>query len=379
MKPLAILIATLTAGVCIAVAGRADAQVEHVVSGAKISIKTAPSGSKLVLVFDAPFVAPDLGSSSDPSVNPLGLILSVLSPVEGVGTLVAPGSGADPGWKTKSGRNGPVYRFKHRSAPDVTSQLRTISIKTGRRLRIIARGSALPMAAPHGLLAVRITTGSIDNCAVFKAVDIKVDEAGRFKAKLVANPTITDCSTESLLGQSCGGSAYPTCGGSCADGGACVPDIYGGNCSCVFPSQPCGDTTPACNGTCPVGETCAAFGTTGYPLNTCGCVPDGSTPCGSPGLPVCGGACPVGKVCGGVQPFDLFPTCDCVDPVPCGATSGICPSEEICFDSGATNLCVPIFCSGTYPTCGGPCEDGGTCLPITAGSPPVDLCACGLP
>ncbi len=115
------------------------------------------------------------------------------------------------------------------------------------------------------------------------------------------------------------------CGGRCPAGEVCGSDAAG--CVCT-PDVPCGDTAPACNGTCPSGESCFVTGS-----GVCGCVSDASYTCKNSDIAVCNtGTCPANYRCG-----DIFDS-----PPPC--------------------FCQQVSCGETYPTCGGYCLLGGTCI-----------------
>jgi hypothetical protein len=355
---------------------------DHAITGARLSLTHSGSMQKLQFISKDPsFLFPAIGSVNDPSSGPAGLSILLASPNEGIRVLDVPATGGDPGWSAHAGLR-PVYRYKNRPAPAGASTVRLAVLKSGTQIKIVGRSTGSPMAVPQGAVAVIISTGTLRNCTVFEPSVTQVDVPGTFRAQKAPAPAVTDCFVGSLLpGSACGTSVFPTCGGACPDSGACVPSIYTAACHCVLPTQPCGDTTPACNGTCPAGEECASFGSA-YPLNTCGCVPTGATPCGTPGLPACGGVCPTGKVCGGYVPFDLFPTCACVSPDPCSATViGSCPGGQFCYETGLTRVCTPQFCSGTYPTCGGSCGDGGVCRAVNLDltGTPFPACVCDLP
>jgi hypothetical protein len=194
-----------------------------------------------------------------------------------------------------------------------------------------------------------------------------------------ANPSPT---TTTTIPPSCG-SSFPECGGSCPDGGVCGPDLSVGSCVCISPNSPCGDTSPVCNGMCPTGEHCAGFGNDPI-FRSCGCIPDGATPCGSPGVPVCGGSCPADLECNPAFQLPIFgggQVCACTTGAPCGqGGGGECPNGFGCgvIPPGPAS-CFPLVCTGDdpFPTCGGGCGDGGECLPITIGT--FDGCSCMVP
>jgi hypothetical protein len=117
----------------------------------------------------------------------------------------------------------------------------------------------------------------------------------------------------------CGG-VYPGCGGPCAAGLTCWALVSAGptqSCACLASvATPCEDTGgsvlagPTCGGACPDGDVCSTLRIDDSTLSaTCGCVPEGSTPCISGSQPTCGGTCPPGLACG-ADPLGLF-SCVC--------------------------------------------------------------------
>jgi len=174
------------------------------------------------------------------------------------------------------------------------------------------------------------------------------------------------------------------CGGPCAPGercdpqlGICVCDVAACTANCgpgeVCNSQCMCECAPDCNGICGAGEVCNP--------TTCAC------DC----APNCGGACPpgtncnqntcacdCGTDCGGAcagTPLDCNPaTCNCECPTDCG---GACTGNTICNESSCSCSCDPncddqcpgisecdpaMNCNCICPTdCGGNCPDGTVC------------------
>jgi hypothetical protein len=115
-------------------------------------------------------------------------------------------------------------------------------------------------------------------------------------------------------------------------------------CACQVPSaEPCGSTgpseagVPACNGTCPAGESCAFLGIFGE----CTCLPNGTpADCGFSEVPTCGGDCPVGLFCA-KTPVGF---CSCFPVPPCADTAaptcgGVCPFD---FGTGEMGSCEEV-------------------------------------
>jgi hypothetical protein len=94
---------------------------------------------------------------------------------------------------------GTAYTFKNKTAPDGTSAVKGARIQSGKGLKVAAKLAGLPLGGPHGKVAVRMSTGTIRNCAVFGG-EIQADEADRFQAKEAEVPLIADCTTPSVVG-----------------------------------------------------------------------------------------------------------------------------------------------------------------------------------
>ena len=350
------------------------------IAGAKLALKQVGSKAKLkFLSKDSGFLFPAIGGADDPQV--VGAVVDIVPTPGAPGVLTLPAGSGRPGWTAETGVTA-SYKFDNALAPNGISPVRVLSLQQGKKIQIGAK--AIVGVSLTGALAgmsIRITIGTLRNCARFDATTIRRQASGAFVAANAAATALTDCSDASLgIPSGCQLSPFPTCGGPCPGDGVCTAGL--GSCTCISPSSPCGGTAPVCNGTCPVGEACDAVGP-GFP--SCVCLPIGATPCGSPGAPICGGECPSGSVCRPAAALPIFGGtigCSCVPPGNCGAGGGECANGFVCahFPLSGTLTCVPISCGGTYPTCGGgPCGDGGTCDAIKITGTPITFCACAVP
>jgi hypothetical protein len=326
--------------VCIVLAtARVGVAADQPLLGTKLVLRRTGAEERLSLVLRDPAVLfPAPGSADDPGTGtPGGATVEMFSAGEGAATLAVPAGLGTPGWRTTTGTHA-RHRFVNRDAPDGTSPVRSLLLKQGRRLTVVARSTGLPLAIAQGMIGIRVTTGGVRNCALFDPASIVRDVPGRFVARRAAAPA--DCSDATL-------GAPP----------------------------PCGDSSPTCDGTCAAGEECAAT----YGGLQCVCLPTGSTPCGTPGSPTCGGACPSSQQC---VPVFLPPSqpggvsCGCGFPA-CGNGSAFGIDD---FGQGG---CFLVLCDGTYPTCGGACGDGGECSAAQVAPPlvpsPLTFCFCALP
>src|SRR4029077_13275620 len=167
--------------------------------------------------------------------------------------------------------------------------------------------------------AVRVRTGSLRSCALFDGTSVQRDGESRFVAMDAAAPALADCSDETLalaLDAGCALAEWPGCDATCPDGGVCTPEVIGGPCRCVYPTQPCGTTAPLCSGECPAGEQCYPMdGFIPGPVDSCACGQIGEPPCGASGQSCDSGGCPDGLVCGTVPKVGIYDSyCNCMNP-----------------------------------------------------------------
>ncbi len=365
-----------------ALIGTQAAALDQPIAGTKLVVKRASSGAeKLVFVSrDAALLFPAIGGADDPaSGTPGGAVVDVVTQTEGTVSYVAPAGLGKPGWQVKQGSRG-VYKFTDPPAGG-SSAVRVLILREGTLLKVVTKVVGLPLSGPLGAVGIRITTGSLRNCAGFDGSTIRKDVAGTYVATNAPADALVDCSDASLTGLApCGDTPFPECGGSCPAGSVCTSQDLA-TCTCVSSADPCGDTSPVCNGTCPAGEQCFTQGTP--PFVTCTCAPVGSTPCGSSAYPVCGGDCPAGETC---NPFThsspvIADSCECTAPLPCGSGGGECPTGFRCAVAPGFSVCAPIPCGGNpaYPTCDGSCPVGWGCHALQLNDAAFAACLCAPP
>jgi hypothetical protein len=139
---------------------------------------------------------------------------------------------------------------------------------------------------------------------------------------------------------------------------------------------------------CPSGEECVQI-YDGPPIGTsCVCTPTGVTPCGAVDPEMCDngvGACPPNETCQFYRVDVGIYICGCFDPKqPCGNGPGYCPPDSVCQGQvGGMGQygCFPELCDGgaTYPTCGGTCSSGRSCVPVTQEGTEFGGCVCAAP
>ena len=368
------LVAAHIMALCLAAAGHAT---DRPIDGQRLVLKRGAASAKLVFVSrDPDFLFPPIGGPDDPATGtPGGATIELFSLNEGQASLGMPPGAGDPGWTVVSTPT-PRYKFHNSLAPGGISPVRVAVLREGKTLKLLAKDAGLPLAGAQGAVGIRVTTGTLRSCARFSGSTIRKDEAGAFVASRALANALFDCSDDSMNGVPPACDVSPSCGGTCSGDGVCTPTLSG--CQCISPSSPCGETAPTCSGTCPSGEECASIGPGPFP--GCGCIPTGSTPCGSPGPPVCGGACPTGTTCGSIllppsQGAALGCGCAAGD---CGAGGIDCPNGFVCALMPPNPSCIPLACGGTYPTCGGACGSGGECQAIKTDTG-LMTCVCAVP
>jgi hypothetical protein len=345
--------------------------------------------------------------------TPGGALVELFSVTQPAGAaLTVPAGRGDPGWSAKMGTPS-VHRFRNHAAPDAFSPVSTLLLKEGRALTVAARATGLALTAPQSSVAVRITTGTLRNCAIFVPATVRKDGAGLFYARDAPAPAIADCSNESLVAglAVCGdgiiSAPLEECEGTNLDRCfnpdlSCRPPGFSGACVCcvmdVAGIEP-DSGVPCCNPFSinpPSFHSTQCLSTRCDPPFTCDpnvCQPDGN--CCTPFGGTCHFVIPLVPCCAGLECRGCDPsTCDgyaiqcCVpdgDPCsndgdccsqhcgllsgtcdPCRGGGGLCTNPfECCSLSCTSNLCDACAPSGVY------CLSGATCC---SGSCNAGLC-----
>jgi Notch 2 len=186
---------------------------------------------------------------------------------------------------------------------------------------------------------------------------------------------------------------------TCKNGGVCYnipPNLF----SCVCPSGFTGPycelgsgvtTTKATTSTCPTGVVCANGGVC-YAIATnlyvCGCTAAWTGPtCSSPSgvtdtTTTTTTTTPTVTTTKTTIPTTTTPALQPC-PLPAGVTSP-CGSNGVCLYNNVTNVlscsCAPTysgaFCTVRVTFCSTPCQNGGTCVPVTTTDPYGGYCTC---
>lgn len=171
------------------------AAADRSLAAASLTLRWSGSGDqKLVLIAkDQAFLFPAVGSADDPGTGtPGGAMLEIASAVEPAGAvLVVPSGVGKPGWRSSGGPR-PTQIFANPDAAPGPGAVKTIVLKQGRILKVVANRVGLAFPGPQGTVGIRLTTGTLRNCARFDASTVRVDKPGRFKA--VGSVALSDCS-----------------------------------------------------------------------------------------------------------------------------------------------------------------------------------------
>jgi len=162
-----------------------------------ITLRRTKTG-KQKLVFrasDDGVLAPVAGGVDDPAQVPARIDFCSAA---GRSTITFPGAG----WTATA--NG--VSFSNPDAPASPSPVKRLKLSAGRSLKVLAREVGLPLDGSEGQLGVRLTTGSVRNCALFGPSTVRRDEVDAFKASKADPGALADCSDEAL---GCMGTCVP--------------------------------------------------------------------------------------------------------------------------------------------------------------------------
>jgi hypothetical protein len=352
------------------------------ISGAKLILSRNSSGSeKLTFVSkDVNFLFAAIGGADDPSG--VGASMTLVSPAEPPVTFGIPSGIGNPGWKTKDGATRDGYQFTNGSAPAGISVVRSGKLRERRGIKIVARETGLALAAPQSSVGIRITTGSLRNCALFDAATIVRNEPNRFIARGAISSSLADCSDASLGATTSTTTLPPGCGNGVVEGseqcdGASCGDPSGFVDGCFPPGDPnececcstegffCseGSVFNAAVPCCP-GFRCEIQFHIGQQGNgTCT-----TSPCNGYGSVCDGNPCCDGLVCTSPSPgFPLY-VCDIAPPPTSSTTSTTSPTT--------TSTTVTGSCGDGIVQSGEAC-DGSGCDALNDGCfPPGDPDEC---
>ena len=315
-----------------------DAAADESIDGSLLRVK---HGEAFILDFvsrDQDFPFPEPGSGDDPEVTggTVWVFIPGAQPFSEVLANESPGLGR-PSWRTAPSQR--AYRFLSRDGSTATRRL-TLTDRGFFRLQMRLPGDLA--ATPLRSVGLRIRVGGVTVCALFDGDSVRRDDAEVFFARRAPGDALDDnCSNDRLGEQSCG--TFPACGGTCPNGEVCAAfqDVH-------TPEMSRGCTCGSNCGPCPLGTVCTLAGS-GFFI----CAP---VECGDQsGFPVCSG--------GGCGPWE-------------------CQALELRLATSGTELRDGCFCAppgSCEGTCGGgfSCADGQSCeVSLDDASGEITSCGC---
>lgn len=154
--------------------------------------QTQKTETLVFLSRDPDALFPAVGSPDDPTV--VGMTIELFSDRGEHVSFAVPAAG----WKASSG-SVPRYRFRNRAAPEGLSRMRLVLQKQGRVLKVTGKSvGLLLLVGLRGPAAIRLTTGTLRNCARFEGAAIRKNVPGKFIGKSTPASSVVDCSDSSL-------------------------------------------------------------------------------------------------------------------------------------------------------------------------------------
>ena len=160
-------------------AGRADG-IEEMTAGRSLSLRQGKGSARLVLVVQAPVVAPLPGGTEDPTIH--GGSLEISNPETGEwARLGTPASG----WSMNA--LGTVFRFRNTTRG--VRGVRSAVIRHGRKIKVKASTVGITLdERTQGLLSAALATGNRHYCMLFGG-EVRRDEPGKFAARNAPAPS----------------------------------------------------------------------------------------------------------------------------------------------------------------------------------------------
>ena len=147
----------------------------------------------LFLSRDPDALFPAVGSADDPTVVGMTIELFTDAGRQHV-SFAVPGAG----WTASSG-SVPRYRFRNPDAPEGPSTVRLVLQNQGRVLKVTGESVGLLWRVGiRGPAAIRLTTGTLRNCARFEGRAIRKNTSRKFIGKSRPGSSVVDCSDNSL-------------------------------------------------------------------------------------------------------------------------------------------------------------------------------------
>jgi hypothetical protein len=158
-----------------------------------ILTQTQKTETLVFLSRDADALFPAVGSADDPTAVGMTIELFTDQGRQHV-SFAVPAAG----WTASSGPV-PRYRFRNRAAPEGPSRMRLVLQKQGRVLEVTGKAVGLLLLVDlRGPAAIRLTSGTLRNCARFEGRAIRKNAPGKFIGKTTPASSVVDCSDASL-------------------------------------------------------------------------------------------------------------------------------------------------------------------------------------
>ena len=86
------------------------------------------------------------------------------------------------GWTAGNAAAG-VFKFKNHDAPGGISPVRTVGLKGGRSVKVVAPAVGFPLTTALGGVGIRLAGGTLSTCSLFHAGTVATDVADRFETR----------------------------------------------------------------------------------------------------------------------------------------------------------------------------------------------------
>jgi len=172
------------------------------VTGQKLVLKRSASGGQTLIFVtkDPTAFVPAIGGPDDPTTVRTQIELHSPAGDSGSFGISTPPGVGKPGWQVKA-VPGPQYKFTNSFAPAGISAVRTIKMRAGKGLKIVARATGLPMTALLGSAGISIRFDDASGgypivCAHFGAATVRKDVPPVFIAR--PSPAPENCYATTL-------------------------------------------------------------------------------------------------------------------------------------------------------------------------------------
>jgi hypothetical protein len=157
------------------------------VTGSKLVLKRNANGRQTLIFVtrDPGAFVPAFGGPDDPTTVPIQIDLYTPTESSPLFDLVVPPGVGKPGWTTRPVP--PTYTFTNSFAPEGISKVRSVKIRQGKGLKIVARATGLSMTTPLGAVGIAVRFDELSAglpvlCAHFGAASVRKDVPPIFMA-----------------------------------------------------------------------------------------------------------------------------------------------------------------------------------------------------